>query len=110
MGAGVQVDGNGEDEAVNSQALMPVSPEEQPERNPAALGAPIVLLPVQLDVAVPIRDFRVRGLVSLEPGQIIESQWGHSEDLPLASGEVQLAWCEFEVIDTELGVRITRLA
>ena len=45
-----------------------------------------------------------------QPGQLIESQWGNGEDVPLASGEVQLAWSEFEVIDTELAVRITRLA
>jgi len=30
--------------------------------------------------------------------------------LPLAAGEVQLAWSEFEVIETRLAVRVTRLA
>jgi hypothetical protein len=30
--------------------------------------------------------------------------------VPLGSGEVQLAWSEFEVVDTQLAVRITRLA
>jgi len=29
--------------------------------------------------------------------------------VPLASGKVQLAWSEFEVVDTQLAVRITRL-
>jgi flagellar motor switch protein FliN/FliY len=44
------------------------------------------------------------------PGEVIETQWGHGEDLPLSSGEVQLAWTEFEVVDAKLAVRITRLA
>lgn len=71
-----------------------------------AIGA----IPVQVDVAVPVRNFRVRNILALAPGTVIESRWGHSDDLPLASGGVQLAWCEFEVIDAQLGVRITRLA
>jgi flagellar motor switch/type III secretory pathway protein FliN len=73
-------------------------------------GGPVARLPVELDVAIPIRDFRVRNLLALKPGEVIESQWTGGEDLPLAAGDVQLAWSEFEVIDSELAVRITRLA
>jgi len=65
---------------------------------------------VELDVSVPVREFRVRNLLALEPGAVIESQWTHGEDLPVASGHVQLAWSEFEVVDSQLAVRITRLA
>jgi flagellar motor switch protein FliN/FliY len=65
---------------------------------------------VELDVSVPVRNFRVRDLLALEPSHLIESDWGHGDDVPLASGPVQLAWSEFEVIDTKLAVRVTRLA
>jgi flagellar motor switch protein FliN/FliY len=75
-----------------------------------ALSGPVSRLPVELDVAIPVREFRVRNLLALEPGQLIETQWGHGEDMPLAAGEVQLAWSEFEVIDLQLAVRVTRLA
>jgi len=74
------------------------------------LRAPVSRLPVELDVSVPVRNFRVRNLLTLELAQVIESGWGHGEDVPLASGQVQLAWSEFEVIDTQLAVRVTRLA
>jgi flagellar motor switch/type III secretory pathway protein FliN len=74
------------------------------------LTAPVALLPVELEVAIPVRDFRVRNLLNLEPGQVIETQWAHGEDMPLAAGDVQLAWSEFEVVDTLLAVRLTRLA
>jgi flagellar motor switch protein FliN/FliY len=67
-------------------------------------------LPVELEVAVPAREFRVRNLLALAPGQLIETEWSQGEDLPLSAGNVQLAWSEFEVVDTELAVRITRLA
>jgi len=69
----------------------------------------VARLPVEVDVAVPIRAFTVRNLIALAKEQVIESQWDHAEDLPLAAREVQLAWCEFEVMDTRLAVRITRL-
>jgi flagellar motor switch protein FliN/FliY len=40
---------------------------------------------------------------------VIETQWNHGEDLPLAAGEVEVAWSEFEVVEAKLAVRITRL-
>jgi len=101
---------NGGSETGKSQALV-ASPQQAAEPgDPPPLSAPVSLLPVELDVAVPVRQFRVRNLLALEPGQLIESQWGNGEDVPLASGDVQLAWSEFEVIETQLAVRITRLA
>ena len=66
-------------------------------------------LPVEVDVAIPIRDFRVRHLLALHPGTVVESQWNHGEDVPLGCRDVQLAWSEFEVSDTHLAVRLTRL-
>ena len=41
---------------------------------------------------------------------MIETHWGNGEDVPLNSGDVLLAWSEFEVVDTQLAVRVTRLA
>lgn len=66
-------------------------------------------LPVELDVVVPVRALRVRQLLALKPGQVIESQWNHGDDVPLSAGDVQLTWSEFEVIDGQLAVRITRM-
>ncbi len=87
---------------------MPV-PRTLEEEDFLQLSPPMARLPIELDVSVPVNDFRVRGLLALEPGQVIESQWTHGEDVPLASGKVQLAWTEFEVVDAQLAVRITRL-
>jgi hypothetical protein len=65
---------------------------------------------VEIEVSVPVRGFRIRNLLALELSQLVESDWGHGEDVPLGAGQVQLAWSEFEVIDTVLAVRVTRLA
>jgi flagellar motor switch protein FliM len=89
-------------------ALVPTAHESEAGNHPE-LAAPVARLPVELDVAVPVRDFRVRDLLALKPGQLIESEWGHGDDVPLSAGAVQLTWSEFEVVDTQLAVRITRL-
>ena len=93
-----------------AQALVPVAARPAKTRRPCVRARRWRGLPVELDVAVPVRDFRVRNLLALEPGQVIESQWGHGEDCRWPSGDVQLAWSEFEVVDTQLAVRVTRLA
>lgn len=78
--------------------------------NPGLVLGAAEQIPVQLDAAIPVRSFRVKNLLALEPGQVIETRWANGEDLPLVSGQVQLAWSEFEVQESYLAVRITRLA
>lgn len=96
-----------------SSALVPVVEgvkDGEAFETSKTIRTPFTRLPVDLLVAVPVRDFRVRNLLGMEPGSIYETQWGNGEDLPLNAGEVQIAWVEFEVVDTRLAVRVTRLA
>jgi flagellar motor switch/type III secretory pathway protein FliN len=92
-----------------AQALIPAETASEPKVL-FAPASPLARLPVELEVAIPVRRFRVRNLLAIEPGAVIETQWSQGEDMPLAAGAVQLAWSEFEVLDTELAVRVTRLA
>jgi flagellar motor switch/type III secretory pathway protein FliN len=95
-------------EIAAEQALV-LSPRPPVEVAGMTLTAPLERLPVELDVAVKTAMFRVRNLLALEPGQVIETRWVNGRDMPLTAGDVQLAWSEFEVIDTQLAVRVTRL-
>jgi flagellar motor switch/type III secretory pathway protein FliN len=95
--------------AAGSQALVPASPSPEAEAIAPYFGR-ATRLPVEVDVAIPLKDFRVRNLLALESGAVVESQWVHGDDVPLGSRDVQLAWSEFEVVDTRLAVRLTRLA
>ncbi len=97
----------GAGQAIQALVASPQPPQSETE---PAFSAPIPLLPVELGVSIPVREFRVRQLLALAPGQVIETRWGHGDDLPLAAGDVQLAWSEFEVVETRLAVRVTRLA
>jgi flagellar motor switch/type III secretory pathway protein FliN len=93
---------------VAEQALVPLSAAVES----AMLIAPQSLaarLPVEVEVGIPVKGFRVRNLLALGPGVVVASEWGQGEDMPLAAGDVQLAWSEFEVIDSQLAVRLTRL-
>jgi len=72
-------------------------------------SSPLAGLPMQLDVTIPISSFRVRDLLALDKGSILESQWSHTDDVPVWCGGSQLVWSEFEVIDDKLAVRVTRL-
>jgi flagellar motor switch protein FliN/FliY len=86
------------------------APQPPPDAEKSVFRAPILRLPVAVGVTIPVREFRMRELLALTPGQVIETRWGHGDDLPLAAGDVQLAWSEFEVVETRLAVRVTRLA
>ena len=95
-------------EAASESGLVhAVALPAQPSITPDSV---LARLPVELEVGVPVRDFRVRNLLALEPGLIIASHWNHAEDLPLAARDVQLAWTQLELVDTTLAARITRLA
>jgi flagellar motor switch protein FliM len=92
------------------ETALVAAPHPAVERESVPLSAAVARLPVELEVSIPLREFRVRNLLNLGPEQVIETQWAYDEDMPLACGEVQLAWSEFEVIDSKLAVRITRIA
>jgi flagellar motor switch protein FliN/FliY len=59
---------------------------------------------------VPLSGFTIGELLRLKPGELIQSDWPHTEDVPVKAGRVQVAWSEFEVAEQRLMVRLTRLA
>ena len=97
-------------EAATATAESPAPESATPAGLAIDAESVVARLPVEVEVGVPVRDFRVRNLLTLEPGVIVGSQWNHGDDLPLCAGEVQLAWIEFEVVVSSLAARITRIA
>ena len=85
-------------------------PAEIAEADACEQRSAIRSIPVEVDVSIPIRRFRVRDVLALNEGQVIATRWLEGEDMPLAAHGTQLAWSEIEVIDQRLAVRITRLA
>lgn len=103
--------------AANAEAALLVQggpkdgggPSSDELRHRLSEGSPLCGLPMQLDVTIPIPSFRVQNLLALEKGAVVESNWAHSEDVPVWCGGAQLVWAEFEVVERKLAVRVTRL-
>jgi hypothetical protein len=69
------------------QALVPLPPTVEPEMliPSHSLAA---RLPVEVEVGIPVKGFRVRNLLALTPGVVVESEWGQGDDMPLEAGDV----------------------
>jgi len=90
-------------------ALAELGPLPGPGTRPGTAWQAVEWLPIQLSVALPIPNFRVRDLLALDAGQTIATEWPNGDDLPLSIEEVQLGWVEMETVEQEMAVRITRL-
>src|ERR1700757_4998810 len=53
---------------------------------PLAADSILAGLPLQLDVTIPIPFFRIGDLLALEKGSVLESDWPHTEDVPIWCG------------------------
>jgi flagellar motor switch protein FliN/FliY len=63
----------------------------------------------EVGVRVPVPNFRVRDLLRLQSGSVLSASRLLTQDLPLEVNACQVAWCEFEVVERRLAVRITEL-
>lgn len=64
---------------------------------------------MKLRAEVPLNRFRVRDLLALAEGQVFETLSPDTEDVPIKIGDVQLGWSEFEVVEQQMALRVTRL-
>lgn len=71
---------------------------------------PVLGLPCELMVDLPLPGFTVADLLKLRPGSVIDAHWRVGHDVPLALNGTLIGWIEFEVVGDNLGVRITELA
>lgn len=67
-------------------------------------------LPCLLTVEIPVPGFTVRDLVQLSQGRVIATRWLVGEDAPMLVNGRLIAWCEFEVVQGHLAIRLTELA
>jgi len=67
-------------------------------------------IPMRLNAGIPLPRFKVKDLLALKAGRLLQSAWLCTDDVPLKIGAVQLSWSEFEVVEQRMAVRLTRLA
>jgi flagellar motor switch/type III secretory pathway protein FliN len=104
-------------------AAAPASAATTPAMNPApargseretvddeARWKPVLGLPCQLIVDLPLPDFKIADLLKLRSGSVINAHWRLGRDVPLQLNGLLIGWSEFEVVGSNLAVRLTELA
>jgi flagellar motor switch/type III secretory pathway protein FliN len=71
---------------------------------------PVLGLPCELTVDLPLPAFRIADLLQLRPGVVINARWRLGQDVPLRLNGTLVGWIEFEVAGDSLAVRMTELA
>ena len=66
-------------------------------------------LKCELSVEVPVPEFKVRDLLRLSTGSVVETHWRNGHDVPLHANRRQIGWIEFEAAGDSLAVRLTAL-
>jgi flagellar motor switch protein FliN/FliY len=75
----------------------------------ATVWSRVEQLSCDLSVHIPVRAFGVPDLVRLGQGAVVSAHWELMKEVPLEVSGRQVAWCEFEVMNGRLAVRITEL-
>jgi flagellar motor switch/type III secretory pathway protein FliN len=71
---------------------------------------PVLELPGEFMVDLPVPGFTIADLLKLRPGSVINAHWRVGKDAPLRLNGTLIAWGEFEVMGNNLAVRFTELA
>ena len=71
---------------------------------------PLLGLPCQLTIDLPLPHFRVADFLRLRAGAVVAAEWRLSRDVPLRINGILVAWGELEGAESRLAVRLTELA
>jgi flagellar motor switch/type III secretory pathway protein FliN len=71
---------------------------------------PVLDLPCELTVGLPLPGFKIADLLKLRPGSLIDAHWHVGHDVALRLNGTLIGWIEFEVVGNNLAVRLTELA
>ena len=84
--------------------------EEGRESEEDARWRPVLGLPCELSVELPLPGFKIADLLRLRAGSVIAAHWRLGQDVPLRLNGTLIGWSEFEVVGDRLAVRLTELA
>jgi flagellar motor switch/type III secretory pathway protein FliN len=62
-----------------------------------------------LSVDLPLPHFKIADLLKLRQGSVIDAHWKVGQDVPLSLNGTVMGWVEFEVVASNLAVRLTDL-
>ncbi len=80
------------------------------ERSEDARWTPVLGLPCQMIVDLPLPGVKISDLLKLRVGSVINAHWRLGRDVPMQLNGLLIGWSEFEVVGNHLAVRLTELA
>ncbi len=83
---------------------------ETAKQNEEARWRPVLDLPCQLTVDLPLPGFKLADFLKLQVGSVVATRWRLAQDIPLLINGTLIAWGEFEGGGRRLAVRLTELA
>lgn len=84
--------------------------EAEKETKEDARWKPVLNLPCELIVDLPLPDFKISDLLKLRVGSVLDAHLHVGKDVPLRLNGTLLGWIEFEMVGNSLAVRLTELA
>jgi flagellar motor switch/type III secretory pathway protein FliN len=84
-----------------------------PAQAPGSVDArwqPVLGLPCQLTIDLPLPHFKVADFLRLRAGSVIVTQWRVSREVPLRINGTLIGWGELEGSGNRLAVRLMELA
>jgi flagellar motor switch/type III secretory pathway protein FliN len=104
--------------AANPSPVVVESAGERPEKSAIVADQgidetrwrPLLGLPGQLTVDLPLPKFTVADLLQLAVGSVMRTGWQVTRDVPLRVNGSLIGWSEFEAVGNRLAVRLTELA
>jgi len=75
-----------------------------------ARWSPVLGLPCEFIVDLPVPGFKIADLLKLRAGAVINAHWRVGQDVPMSLNGMLVGWGEFEVMGDSLAVRLTELA
>jgi len=100
--------------AAAAQALSPTTAEKPQLAAEAETEdprwRPVLGLPCQLTVDLPLPNFKVADFLALQAGSVLGTGCRVAHDIPLRINGTLIAWAEFEGAGSRLAVRLTELA
>ncbi len=99
--------------AAATRALSSTAPkasESGATEDQEARWRPVLGLPCQLTVDLPLPNFTVSDFLALRRGSVLGTGWRLAQDIPLRINGTLIGWAEFEGAGGKLAVRLTELA
>jgi flagellar motor switch/type III secretory pathway protein FliN len=96
--------------AAAAKTAAAVSKADEKATQEDARWRPVMGLPCELVVDLPLPNFKIADFLKLRVGMVVNAQWRLGHDLPLRLHGTLLGWTKIEVVGNRLAVRLTELA